>query len=205
MNGHRPKPGPKIDLSKIKLPGPTGVAKPKCKCHNVWTKETQDQINKTQQLGERLRAKVKGLDNVSRPEDIRGFKFPDYITEHMAAEDSLTEHKMEMARRKGIFLRLALGVKDNMKLGPWTYNSDTLTIDHDNGYQIDLEQCTTSAEVLDWICQIAEKTWGSEPAVLGQLVLMINNLLRPQATLCSSGQESGPLNVQEMLEGDEVE
>lgn len=53
-------------------------------------------------------------------------------------------------------------------------------------YEIDLDTCTTPAEVLDWICQIAGKQWET-PATLG-LVNALNDILHPQAHLCSSGQ-----------------
>jgi hypothetical protein len=55
------------------------------------------------------------------------------------------------------------------------------------GYEIDLEDCTTSAEVLDWIAQIEAKTWGT-PIVVGHLVTALCDLLDPQARLCSWGQ-----------------
>lgn len=38
----------------------------------------------------------------------------------------------------------------------------TIQIDHENGgniYYIDLEECKNSAQLLDWIFQIIEKTW----------------------------------------------
>lgn len=52
-------------------------------------------------------------------------------------------------------------------------------------YEVDLERCLTSAEVLDWICQIAGKIW-DEP-IVGDLVQAIDDVLRPQANLCSFG------------------
>lgn len=53
-------------------------------------------------------------------------------------------------------------------------------------YKVDLLTCTSSAEVLDWICQIAGKTWGT-PHVIGNLVRAFDALLDPQASLCSWG------------------
>ena len=53
-------------------------------------------------------------------------------------------------------------------------------------YPVDLEQFTTSAQVLDTIIQVAEKTWATDEVLAG-LVRAINDLLRPQGTLCSSG------------------
>jgi hypothetical protein len=57
-------------------------------------------------------------------------------------------------------------------------------------YEIDLDRCTTSAAVLDWICQIANKTWATD-TVLAALVRQLNALLEPQANLCSFGVECG--------------
>lgn len=59
-------------------------------------------------------------------------------------------------------------------------------------YEIDLDSCTTSAEVLDWICQIAGKTWGGSDAehaaITAGLVQAFDDVLNPQANLCSSGR-----------------
>lgn len=55
-------------------------------------------------------------------------------------------------------------------------------------YEIDLDECRTSAQVLDWICQIAHKTWATD-AVLAALVRQLDRVLRPQVNLCSGGVE----------------
>jgi hypothetical protein len=65
-------------------------------------------------------------------------------------------------------------------------------------YDVDLRRCRTSAEVLDWICQVAHKSWATD-AVLAGLVRAINHYLDPQATLCGFGRELGPINVAELL------
>jgi hypothetical protein len=54
-------------------------------------------------------------------------------------------------------------------------------------YDIDLEQCTTSAEVLDWIVQVEGKAWAT-PSDVGYLVTALCDLLNPQANLCSCGE-----------------
>src|SRR5262249_11209184 len=82
-----------------------------------------------------------------------------------------------------------------LQIGDWTYHPETLVVRYTKGiveYEVDLEECTTSAQVLDWIWQFAKKSWTSSEAV-GDLVKILNKLLRPQATLCSFGVESGPL------------
>lgn len=70
--------------------------------------------------------------------------------------------------------------------GPWTLNVGVYTLEHDD-YEVDLEQCTTSAEVLDWIAQVATKPWATDEVIAG-LVRALNDVLAPQEHLCSSGQ-----------------
>ncbi len=55
-------------------------------------------------------------------------------------------------------------------------------------YEIDLEDCGSSAQMLDWIFQICSKAWAT-PQDLGDLVQALNDLLRPQATICSFGTD----------------
>lgn len=65
-------------------------------------------------------------------------------------------------------------------------------------YDVDLGRCGTSAQVLDWICQVAHKSWATD-AVIAGLVRAINHYLHPQGRLCSGGIEGGPINVREIL------
>jgi len=53
-------------------------------------------------------------------------------------------------------------------------------------YAIDLDTCTDSAEVLDWIVQIAHKRWATDH-VLAQLIVAFDALLDLQGTICPSG------------------
>ena len=53
-------------------------------------------------------------------------------------------------------------------------------------YRVWLRQCTSSAEVLDWICQVAGKAWADDACVAG-LVRALNDILRPQSNLCTGG------------------
>ena len=46
--------------------------------------------------------------------------------------------------------------KEKLSFGKWIFEPKTLVLRHENSYKVDLEKCTTSAEVLDWICQVAE-------------------------------------------------
>lgn len=84
--------------------------------------------------------------------------------------------------------------------GGWTLDDENLELHwHADegpwvGYDVDLERCRTSAETLDWIAQVAQKTWAT-PEVIGSLVEALVACLDPQATLCSLGEERGPVVV----------
>lgn len=61
-------------------------------------------------------------------------------------------------------------------------------------YEVDLDKCLSSAQVLDWVCQIAGKTWGQDPdapwsddAIVAGLVRALDDVLHPQGQLCSFG------------------
>lgn len=66
---------------------------------------------------------------------------------------------------------------------------------HGGRYEVDLDACTSSAQVLDWICQLAGKTgaaWaGDDPgvhkAMVAGLVQALIDVLQPQANLCGCG------------------
>lgn len=93
-------------------------------------------------------------------------------------------------RRRGIHTPAALAgaVPTPYDWGPWRLDPSHLTLTHDaSTYEIDLETCTSSAQVLDWVMQINTKTWGDNATIAG-LVRAFDDLLHPQANLCSSGQ-----------------
>jgi hypothetical protein len=73
-----------------------------------------------------------------------------------------------------------------MKWGKWNLEKENFTLNHKNGYEIDLEELDTSAEVLDWICQVADKEWADEKCI-ADLVKAFIDILDPQANLCSGG------------------
>jgi hypothetical protein len=90
--------------------------------------------------------------------------------------------------------------------GPWRLDPTTRVLYPvwPYRYEVDLDTCTTSAEVLDWILQIAGKAWASpehggldpthnpdgwtEDQIIAGLVRALDDVLHPQAHLCSSGQ-----------------
>jgi len=83
--------------------------------------------------------------------------------------------------------------------GLWRLNQKhlTLTLHHPDvlvpRYEIDLERCTTSAQILDWIGQMCSKEWATSE-IIGELVLALNDYLRFQNNFCSFGAEKGPRN-----------
>lgn len=81
--------------------------------------------------------------------------------------------------------------------GPWKFDPKNLTLTHKNGYEIDVESWTTSAEVLDWIFQIQSKSWNNAETMF-TLIVAIEDIVNPQANLCSFGAEKGPIDVRKM-------
>ncbi|MGH7256380.1 MAG: S4 domain-containing protein, partial [Nitrospirales bacterium] len=86
---------------------------------------------------------------------------------------------------------------------PWKFDSKNLTLtlrtnDPQQSYQIDLKKCRTSAEVLDWIMQVAGKSFVDDH-ILALLIHELNRLLYPQGNLCSLGTEQGPIDVKKVL------
>ena len=66
-------------------------------------------------------------------------------------------------------------------------------------YEIDLDRCRTSAEVLDWIMQVNAKTWATA-GIMKDLLDALHDLLDPQGTMCSFGA-SRTINPREVLAG----
>src|SRR5262249_11575255 len=82
-----------------------------------------------------------------------------------------------------------------VQVGDWVYHPETLVVRYRKGvieYEVDLEQCSKSAEMLDSIFQFGKKVWATSESV-GDLVKILNRLLYPQENLCSWGKEQGPL------------
>jgi hypothetical protein len=86
--------------------------------------------------------------------------------------------------------------------GPWRYDAERLVLVYDDpageeAYEIDLEECRDSAEVLARILPLSQKAWMAREAV-GHLVQAFDDLLDPQANLCSFGR-SRRLHVKRWL------
>jgi hypothetical protein len=66
-------------------------------------------------------------------------------------------------------------------------------------YYVDLERCRTSAEVLDWLCQVSQKTWATSEDV-GDLLRALDHLAgRLQSCMCGFGEEHGPVDWRDFV------
>lgn len=88
----------------------------------------------------------------------------------------------------------------NARIQPhgWSWNRDRAVLrkqrDDDTLYSVPLADMTTSANMLDWIFQLRQKTWVSD-AEMGAIIYAMDELLCPQGCLCSNGIERGPIDV----------
>jgi len=82
----------------------------------------------------------------------------------------------------------------------WEYDKGlhTLNLKINPFYEIDLDGCNSSAEVLDWIAQIANKNWATSE-IIGDLVFMFNKHLSLQENICGWGKDHF-FNADEWLE-----
>ena len=68
-------------------------------------------------------------------------------------------------------------MKHTFNVGGWVYDPETLVVRYGlDEYEVDLEQCSTSAQMLDWIFRFANKA-GATPEAVGNLVQILNELL----------------------------
>jgi hypothetical protein len=71
--------------------------------------------------------------------------------------------------------------------GVWQLNAERLALVHTpDGYEIDLEDISTSAQMLDWIFQV--RRWAS-PQEMADLLTALGDIFQPQANLCSGGSD----------------
>lgn len=76
--------------------------------------------------------------------------------------------------------------------GPWRLDRENLQLVFiDQGewiYDVDLERCTDSEGMLDWIMQVNGKSWAEDDrSVVAGLVDALDDVLHPQANMCSGG------------------
>ncbi len=108
---------------------------------------------------------------------------------------TISEVAKEMVKQKKIFAK-------NPRIGNWTYQDSNLTLQYnssENGwYEIDLERCNSSAEILDWIFQVNKKGYSAKD--MKDLLDMFEKILRPQKNFCSWGVDN-PQEVTRVLIG----
>src|SRR5215472_6262323 len=84
------------------------------------------------------------------------------------------------------------------RYGVWHFNRKNLALElygkangypKSNPYCIDLEHIYTSAQMLDWIFQISNKTWGTA-RVMKDLLVAFEHIFRPQKSICSCAMAS---------------
>jgi hypothetical protein len=81
--------------------------------------------------------------------------------------------------------------------GEWRFDVERLCIVFDGkagGYEIDLEKINQSSAMLDWIFQIQTKVWATA-RVTKDLLNALDDIVRPQSSLCSGACHGGPTKV----------
>lgn len=78
------------------------------------------------------------------------------------------------------------GVESFDGWGPWQLDRDVRVLSTPD-YEVDLDDCLSSAQTLDWILQVADKP-GTDDATIAGLVRAMIDVLDPQSTLCSGGK-----------------
>jgi hypothetical protein len=79
--------------------------------------------------------------------------------------------------------------KDGAAWGDWHLEASNLTLVLKSGnasYEVDLEQITDSAQMLDWIFQLRTKPWVTNDTI-SDLVSAFQDLFSPQETICGGG------------------
>ncbi|MGC3023341.1 hypothetical protein [Brevibacterium sp. FAM 24630] len=85
----------------------------------------------------------------------------------------------------------------NKTWGNWELRVEIMCIEHSvNGYQISLDECLTSAQVLDWVFQMRAKTWVTSEE-MANLLDAFDDVFEPQSRLCSVGRNKS-LTKEEM-------
>lgn len=112
------------------------------------------------------------------------------------------QYRLRIGRKKYVKIEFRKGGYMQQS-SPWKFDSQNLTLNlfqegKGQRYYIDLEKCRTSAEVLDWVMQVASKPWATDQ-ILGSFIRELNRLLDPQGNLCSGGEEIGPIDVKKVI------
>ncbi len=85
-----------------------------------------------------------------------------------------------------------------LEWGHWQLNLATKCLEfREEGswrYEVDLDRCKTSAQILDWLCQLLEKSWVTTTDV-GCLLQALDDLSGGlQASVCGCGVDRGPID-----------
>lgn len=73
--------------------------------------------------------------------------------------------------------------------GPWHFKPKEMVIEHCyTNYWVRVSEFKDSANILDWIAQVAIKTGAYNDAEVGQFVRLINEIIPLQQTVCGMGQ-----------------
>lgn len=81
------------------------------------------------------------------------------------------------------------------EIGQWVYLPKTFELAwtpiNGSGYNIDLDDCTDAAQVLDWILQLSHKGWLSDQS-LGQLIRAMDKVFKYglQGAVCPWGENT---------------
>jgi len=71
--------------------------------------------------------------------------------------------------------------------GDWVLEKETLVLKHKGtDYEVYLDECNNSAQILDWIIQVSQKSWATND-VIGELVRALDDILNIQGHFCGSG------------------
>lgn len=83
---------------------------------------------------------------------------------------------------------LAPAHRDPTHWAPWTLDPDPVypALDFGHLYRIELTDLRRPSRMLDMIIQVARKSWATDTVVAG-LVRALNDLMNPQAFMCSMG------------------
>lgn len=87
-------------------------------------------------------------------------------------------HEQAVVRRRRVLAR-------RVRWGRWRFRPGNLTLEHADGYYVDLERMKSSAGALDWIAQVAGKAGRFTAEDVGHLVRALDELLKLQANVCS--------------------
>lgn len=127
-------------------------------------------------------------------------RFAGHIAAAHTTEGELSaglDQVLSVARRRHSFAPISLdrwlradGARERVDWGPWTLSAeadpDYPVLKLGQLYYVELNECTTSAEVLDRIAQVRQKSWANDAVVSG-LCRALDDVLGLQQNLCGGG------------------